>query len=155
MKKLVLLFAFVSLSVAAYAQDDEYYFNDRTHEIETIEINEAGMKNHPYGEDIARKFQLLKDTYTWRDLGDATNPTERTVVEKPVLYYSFKKVDKYLKKQVKSGALAQNDAKDALVAVLEIGFSIRHQNTIAFEQAIRAAKSGDKILAIYESVVLK
>ena len=154
MKKLIILFAFVGLTLAAYAQDDAYYFNDRSHEIETIEINEAGMKNHPYGEAIARKFQLLKDTYTWRDLGDATNPTERTVVEKPVLYYSFKKVDKYLKKQVKSGAIEKNDAMLALASVLDIGFSIRHQNTIAFEEAIRAAKSGDKILAIYENVVL-
>lgn len=157
MKRFALLIVFLGISLTGFAQDDEkyFYFQDRTHELETVEIDETGMRSHSFGVDIARKFQLMKDTYTWRDLGDATNPTERTVVEKSVIYYSFKKVDKFLKKEVKAGAMEESQAIELLTDILNKGYCMRFQNTVEFESALRDAKKGDQIMELYNSVVLR
>ena len=51
--------------------------------------NEMDIKQHFLGDDIATKFQLLKESYTYIEKDDISL-SEKTIVEKPSIYYSVK-----------------------------------------------------------------
>jgi len=155
MKKVLLLSAM--LFVASYsgiAQDaDVFSFNFIEDKIDDSSVDMGSLSDHYLGLDIAKKLQLIKDSYTWKEEGTPNSPTMKTVVEKPAIYYSLKKLDKYYKKAISKGEISEADAKDEFVKALDIALFIRYQETEAFESKLRELKEDSDIALLYTKKV--
>lgn len=157
MKRSLLAIAFIScfsfISFGQSADEDIFYFNFMEDKLDDSQVNEEYLSKHPFGIEVAKKLELLKDSYTWREEGTATMPVERTVVEKPAIYYSIKKLSNHYKKAVKKGQIDEETAKQELISAIEVCLFIRFQQTSEFEDKLRELKSTDDIAALYTKKV--
>ena len=93
-------------------------------------------------------MQLLRETYTYKSESVITNVTT-TEIEKPSIYYSVNKINKYLKKEVKKGGISEDEAKDILMKALIVTLNIRHQNTEKLEKELWSLKDPKEITNLY------
>jgi len=137
------------------SDEEKFFFNEVNieKELEKIEIVEAD--DHFLGKDITRKFELVKNTYTYIEKGSETSPGDKTVVQKPIIYYSLKKINRYYKKGLKKGYATEEEAKEMLNKVLDIAYTVFDQRTVKLEEAIKEARKPEPMLEVYNKVVLE
>ncbi|MEQ8687792.1 MAG: hypothetical protein RIE86_20975 [Imperialibacter sp.] len=151
---LLLATMFIGMSFSGYSQEsDVFSFNFVEDKLDDSSVNMAAVGSHYMGSDIAVKLELLKDSYTWKEEGTPNSPTTKTVVEKPAIYYSLKKLDKYYKKAIKKGDVTEEAARDEFVKALDIALFIRYQETAAFEDKLRELKEESDIALLYTKKV--
>lgn len=143
------------LPFAAHSQNEEgiYYFDYMDHRLEDPDIDEDYLKDHPLGRDVALRVEALRQKYTYKIEGSATAPQDRTIVEKPVLYYAILKLDSFYKKQAKKGGMDEGKAAEKLVYALDVAMLIRYQRTETLEKEIRKLKGGDQIAQFFDDKV--
>ena len=112
------------------------------------------LKEHFLGNQMAKKFGLLKSSYTWVEPASATSPTKTTIVEKPAIYYSVNKVNSYLKKTYKKGKISLENADRIMNAVLDKALIIRYQQTEQLESAIRKIKDPLDLIEFFDKSIL-
>ncbi|MFC2125312.1 hypothetical protein ACFLU5_10905 [Bacteroidota bacterium] len=151
----VVFLGLVSVVSAQAGAEDTFYFDNDLVDIKDLAINPNFISKHYLGEDIAVKMHLLKETYTYIERGDDLNPVDKTVVNKPTIFYSMKKLNNYYKKQIKKGTISKEDAKEKLDLYLDICLSIYLQSTDNFEEALRTSKGNDEIVGVFSRVILK
>ena len=100
----MLIVCFVALvwSISGYGQ--EFVFSYDMKETKEVEFIDR-ITPHFLGDDIATKIELLKESYTY-EIYNELSFTSQNVVEKSVIYFSMEKVEKWLKKKIKSGLLS-------------------------------------------------
>lgn len=134
--------ALLFISTTMFSQSFSFrYFEEET---KIAKENADFIEEHYLGFYIAQKMQLLKESYTYTEPPTATNPTPRTVVEKPAIYYSVKKVDNYLKRQIKSGDMSNDDALKIMDSVLKVALNVRNQETAKLEEILWNIKSQEE-----------
>lgn len=106
-------------------------------ELESISKEVAG--NHPFGEMIARKLFLLDKKYTSQVALAPGNPASKTVIKKPVIYESVKRIERDLKRSVKKGEISLNTAVSEFNIVLDVALNILTIDTKEFEDAIKSS----------------
>ena len=158
--KRVLLSAlvFVGLVPVVSAQagaEDTFYFDNDLANIKELQIDPDFISKHYLGKDIAIKMHLLKETYTYIERGDDLNPVDKTIVNKPTIFYSMKKLNNYFRKQIKKGNLSEEEVRVKMDHYLNICLSIYLQSTDNFEEALRSSKGQDEIDGIFSRVVLQ
>ena len=137
------------------AKEYKYCFRYLVDERSLYEIEDEELKSHPFGDYIARKFHMLKKSYTYIERATPTSPGEKTIVVKPSIYYSLQKLNKYFKKQVKDGIMTEEEARQELNQYLDIAISIVVENTESLESDLRKAKKPDEISKVFSMVVLE
>jgi len=145
---------FSAVSAQAGAEDTFYFDNDLVN-VKALNIDPNYITKHYLGEDIAIKMHLLKETYTYIERGDDLNPVDKTIVNKPAIFYSMKKLNNHYKKQIKKGTVSKEEAKEKLDHYLDICLSIYLQSTDNFEEALRTSKGNDELDGVFSRVVLK
>jgi hypothetical protein len=147
---LILVFAFY----AANAQDPEFRFRNNLADTirEKVDYSMAGP--HALGSDISRKLLLIQETYTHVQKGTLTAPGDKTIVKKPDIYYSVKKLNAYYKKAVKKGLVDQQVAVKNLTSALEKSYSIYYQDTRKFEEYLRTKKTPEDIQKAFDQITL-
>lgn len=155
MKKALLLLALVlGVVCSGISQDsDVFAFDFVEDKLDDSNLDLALVGDHYLGSEVAKKLALLKDSYTWREEGTANSPYSKTIVEKPAIYYSVKKLDKYYKKEIKKGNLSEDEARDQFIKSLDIALLIRYQQTEAFEDKLRELKEDSDIAQLYTEKV--
>lgn len=147
----LLMAGFVLLSLVSKGQET-FTFRYTMEEMNDVQ-DIIDLKKHYLGDDIARKFLLLKESYTYIER-DEIAQTEKTIVEKPSIYYSCKKVSKYMKKAIKKGTISEDEALAQLDNILNIALNIRYQETDKMEQILwDINKDPDQVIAFYSSKV--
>ncbi|GEM_PF-2728075 len=147
------LCSFICSSGYAQEEEDIYYFDYMDHRLEDPDIDEDYLKEHPFGKEVALRVEALRQRYTYRVEGSATVPQDRTIVEKPVLYYAMQKIDAYYKKQSKKGGMSADKAAEKLVYALDVAMLIRYQRTEALEKEIKKLKGGEEIAQFFNEKV--
>ncbi len=143
----------LTILLASYFGYGQEIFSFQYQQEEMAEVEtESNIKKHFLGDIIAYKMQLLRESYTYIEPPSATSPAEKIIVEKQPIFFSIKKLDKFLKKQVKSGTMSEEDAKNKLENALNVALNIRYQETDTFEDVLRKAKPND-LIAIYSDRV--
>ncbi len=144
-----------AMPFAAQSQNEEgvYYFDYMDHRLEDPDIDEDYLKDHPLGRDVALRIEALRQKYTYKVEGSATVPQDRTIVEKPFLYYAILKLDSFYKKQAKKGGMDEGKAAEKLVYALDVAMLIRYQRTETLEEEIRKLKGGDEIAQFFDDKV--
>ena len=155
MKKLVIkviaLICLFTLFNYAEAQDK---FEFRYTQEEQVKVQlPYEVRSHFLGDEIAEKFQLLKESYTTLEINSIAK-TENMVVEKSSIFYSCKKVSKYLKQGVKKGEISIDEARKQMSDILTIALNIRYQETSQIEKILwDINKNPEQVLAFYQEKV--
>jgi hypothetical protein len=109
---------------------------------------------HFLGDQIAKKIYILEDLYSYTEPISPGNSATKTLYRKPVIYFSVKKIEKYLKKSLKKGEITMEDATARFNRVLDIAINIKNKNTDKLEEALNSANDASDLLLIYSRVRL-
>lgn len=148
-------FTLYSQSEKNYSPDAEFKFHKQLDNGKEVEIVDQLLSDNYLGESIARKYYILQKLYTYEEEGSATSPVTKTIVEKPSVYYSLKKLNRYYKKMVKKDRMERDKAVEELKHFLNIGISIVYQPTKEFEEYLDDHRKPEEIVEAYSNVVLE
>lgn len=137
----VAYFSFASIS------QDEYARN--------ISADLAGT--HFLGDAIAKKFYLFKTTYSYKEAIAPGSFATKTIFRKPEIFRSVKKIDSYLKDEVKKGLMTVEEARKEYDKVLEVALNVISEDTGKFEYRLSSVNgNAAKLLKIFvDEVELK
>lgn len=148
----------LGLFLIPFAKSQEinsFSFNNNVKLLDVSQINPADVKSHKLGDDIAKKMVLLDDAYTKIEKAGPTSPVDKTIIRKPVIYNSIKKLNKYYLKGVKKSEIDTATAYEQFIHCLDVAIIIAHQNTSAFEENLKKIKDPQQIYSTYKSVDLE
>ncbi|WP_422361858.1 hypothetical protein [Reichenbachiella sp.] len=145
------LLVFINYSTSlAQSQVFEFQYQE-------MELDEAYIESlspHRFGPPFTNMMQLLKEYYIYEETSKVSGTTTK-FIQKPPIYYSVKKTNKYVLKALKKKLVTEEQAKSDLELVLKIALNIRHQNTVEFEDVLYKIKDAEDIISFYqENVVL-
>jgi hypothetical protein len=122
------------------------------YELENVSNEQAG--NHPFGETIAKKLYLFDEKYTSQAALAPGNPALKTVIKKPVIYESVRRIEKDLKRSVRKGAITLNTASNEFSIVLDVALNILTTDTKEFEIALESSGSTGSMIEIFTKRVI-
>jgi hypothetical protein len=129
----------------------DYYVPSIGDQLKAISPELAG--NHTFGVNIARQLYLLESTYTYKVPVSPGNPTLKTIIQKPVIYSAVYKIEKQLRKDVKSKKIDINTASLELGKVLETAICIFNQETKTLEDKIYNVKDNSELIEIFTNEI--
>jgi hypothetical protein len=125
----------------------EFTAYSRDYELDNITTEMAG--EHPFGDQISKKVYLLESKYTSEVALIPGNPQTKTVIQKPVIYETVKRIEKQLKKSVKKEELSVSDAAYTFNKVLDVALNTLTANTERFESAIESLDETDAKIDLF------
>jgi hypothetical protein len=142
------------------AQEDStdgkiYKFRDNLAYYTNVTIDVDEVESHYLGQQIAEKMYLLKDAYTSVQQATPTSPSEKTIVEKPTIYYAVNKLNRKYKREIRKGHIEEHQVKENLSGVIIKALSLLHAETEAFEAELKKAKSPAEIMLVFNKVVVE
>jgi len=160
MKKGLLLVCFLMIAALGVNGSDnvdnqKFVFYKQLDNVNEVDVIEQFVSRNYLGDQIAKKFYILQELYTYEEPGTATSPGTKTIVEKPAIYYSLKKLNKHYKKVVKKGEMTEGEAVNEFEHFLNIGISIVYQPTEDFEEFLSSNRKPEEIVEAFSNVVLK
>ncbi len=156
MSKTLSFFALLFVSLAVFGQKEEkFVFANTLSDTVHVKIDYSLAGRNYFGDAVARKLYLLEETYTYIEKGTPMSPSDKTIVQKPVIFYAEKKLVKYYKSQVKKGHLDKAAAEAKLIRDLDIGYAIYSQDTDKFEEYLRNHKKPADIADAFDKIELK
>ena len=150
MKKILLLVIGIVVCGVSFSQGT-FNFRDRSDEMET-EVPEYAS-DHYLGDQFTQKFYALKEKYVWKPLASPTTPNPASVTEKPSIYNSLKKLDRYYKKQLKKGNASEDEVRENLSKAVAVCYSVRYAETEELEKILWKTKDVNEIEEIFTEKV--
>lgn len=150
---ILVLLGICSTSFSQSGELDSFYFRAMEEKLNASDVDPSYIRNHFLGEKIAKKMFLVKEGYTWVEEGSATSPTSKTYIDKPAIYNSIRKLEKYYKKGIKSGNISKNQATIEFGKILDIVIYIRNQETEKFEAVLDDLKEENQIASLFTEKV--
>lgn len=123
-----------------------------------INENEADKSgNHDFGKRIAGLKTLMDKYYITKEDVIPGDPMMRTIVLNPNIYYTVRKIEKYLKKEVRNGGITTEDASLEMEHVLKVSLSvINSEEVTSFEAALnKNKKSIEAQIELFQQVKLQ
>jgi hypothetical protein len=154
MRKLFSIALFLCVFSGIYAQQPDFLFANNLKDTLSAKVDYAYAGTHILGTQVARKLLLLHETYTYVESGTLTAPGDKTIVKKPDIYYSIKKLNNYYKKAVKKGIIDQKQAAKNLTSAIDKSYSMFYEDTQKFEEYVRAQKKPEDIQKAFDQVKL-
>jgi hypothetical protein len=131
-----------------------YKFKAYSNEYELENISGEIAGNHPFGETIAKKLYLFDEKYTSQVALAPGNPALKTVIKKPVIYQTVKRIERDLRRSVKKGEVSLATASGELNTVLDVALNILTTNTTEFERAVESAGTTDSKIELFTKRVI-
>ncbi len=147
MKKVLLTIMLLAILGVSYGQEPSFRFADKSGEME-VDVPEYASQ-HYLGQEFTQKFYALKEKYVYKPQASFNSPNPASITEKPSIYNSLKKLDRYYKKQLKKGSLKEEEVKAALSKALAVGYSVRYADTEDLEKILWKTKDVAEIEKIF------
>ncbi|MGM9712866.1 MAG: hypothetical protein ACI3Y5_01950 [Prevotella sp.] len=113
-------------------------------------------EQHPLGKVVSDKWNTFIANYTCVydvEVGLSGSATE---IRKPAVFKAVGRADKYIRKQVRDGAMGRETAVAIMTHILDCANVICFDDeTAAFEAYVRKAKTGQDVVDAFASVELK
>jgi hypothetical protein len=122
-------------------------------EVNTIPAELAG--DHPFGQIIAKKCYLLEKKYTYQVAITPGNPAVKTVIKKPVIYESVRRIEKDLKKSVRKDEISVSEATVSFEKILDVALSILNLDTKDFEKVLSSCESTRSKIELFTNTRIK
>ena len=152
---MILLVSFFSLCKTYAQESPSFEFEEKSDMLDVSEVDPVDIRKHILGDEIAKKMVLFSDVYTTVEPASPTSPVEKTVIRKPNIYNSVKKLSKYYSKLVKKSQIDSVDAFEKFSHCIDVAISIAYQNTTMFESELKKTKGPEDIYKLFASVVLE
>lgn len=109
-----------------------------------------------FGQRVACLKTLVEKYYISKEEIVPGHPAMRTMIRKPNIYNTVRKVEKHLKKEVKKGNLSLQQATNELTHVLEVAISaVDEPDTHSFESSLNESKgSVNEQINVFKQVKL-
>lgn len=148
MKRVLLIMISVLVYGTSLAQEQNLFkFRDKSDEM-TAKVPDY-VTDHYLGPKFTEKFYALKEKYVWKPSATATSPNPAQVVEKPSIYNSLKKLDRYYKKQWKKGNTSEDEIRKNLSRAVAVCYSVRYEDTGDLEKVLWKTKDISEIEKIF------
>ena len=146
-----LMFSFGSL----HSQENQkFIYYDNLNDTLSLKLDYAYAGNHFLGNQIANKFYRFQQTYTYIEKGSPSSPSDKTIVQKPVIFYAVNKLNPYFKNEIKKGVISKEEATKHLGRILDLAYVIFHQNTVDFEAYLRGHKKPADTIRAFDMIEL-
>lgn len=135
--KRIIIFTLVSLlSYALLPAQEKVQFTFRSHlnDEEYKKPYDQSMGSSILGTEVARKMYIVRNTFTYVEEPTPTSPTPKTIIRKPRIYNSVKKLVSYYEKMAKKGLMPVEQAAANATLVLDKAYSAFYGNSDNFEQ---------------------
>ncbi|MBP1618475.1 MAG: hypothetical protein H6Q14_2302 [Bacteroidetes bacterium] len=114
------------------------------------DITNDMIDNHVFGEDIAKMQYSFNKYYCSKEPVAPGNFATKTIIKKPDIFHSVKKIESFLKNQYKKGEITLAMAHDEYSKVLDTALNVVDENTGDFENRLNSAKGkAEVLLSIY------
>lgn len=143
----------VGVMLGQAGDPEKYYFRDHKPSILNENVDHGLITDHYLGDDIALKMHVLKVMYTYILTDD--QGMSKTVVRKPAIFHSIKKINLIYKRQLKKGDITEQEARQKLDDTLNVGMAIYAQETDNIESVLRLSRDQASIEEVYSKVVLQ
>ncbi|WP_420581765.1 hypothetical protein [Reichenbachiella sp.] len=151
MKKTILYFSIFLNYTTALSQPEIFEF-----QYQEMELDEAYIESlspHQLGEPFTNMMQLLKEYYIYEETSKISGQTTK-FIQKPAIYYSVKKANKYALKAMKKKVISEEQARTELERVFTVALNIRHQNTEELENVLYKIKDAERIIEYYQKNIV-
>lgn len=157
MKKLfIFLLLFIGGFSISIAQDKQTYeFRNQLRDTSNLNLDYSLMGSHFLGNNIARRMYRFEKTYTFQIAPTAMSPGTKTVVNKPTIYYTVNRLNKYFRNGVRKNKIETSDAIVRISEILDLAFVIYSQDTEEFEAYLKKNKSPEHAENAFNMIVLK
>lgn len=96
---------------------------------------------HEFGQRVACLKTLMENHYITKEDVIPGDPMMRTIVLKPNVYYTVRKIEKYLKKEVRNGDITAKEASSEMEHVLKVALCVIDEEEMSsFEIALNKNK---------------
>ncbi len=133
-----------------YADHELKYIEDQFDEIDL-----SLVRKHKLGEEVALYLHLLDQEYTYVTEAAPGSFSGRMVIQKPTIYNSINRIDKYFRKQIRKGLATEEQARNELIRTAEIALILLHKDSSEFEKALEKSKTDEKLLSLYSRIKIK
>lgn len=120
---------------------------------ELEDINTALIRRHRLGEEIAKRLHLFEKLYTHESKSPGAF-SSRQIIEKPVIYNSINKIEKYFKKQVRKDQIAKTNAAGDFKSILEKALLLYYEDTKELESILSNRESIEKQITVFNNITL-
>jgi len=131
-----------------------FYAGDDLEKLESkvAEISESTNNRHKLGPEIADLLYLFDEEFT-----DITEPAPgsfsgRLIIQKPVIYNSIYKLEKYYKTGIRKGLISREEGVQSLAIYIKYSLIVLNRNSTSLETALESAESEEEILNIYGKI---
>lgn len=157
MRKLLFFSLIIIYStIFSFSQDTvSFVFSKPKIQIDTSLVTEDVVEEHYLGENVASRWYHVKKLYSYIEKGTPTSPGDKTVIKRPNIYYSLKKIDKNFKKKIKKSLMTNDEAKDLLLNYLNIASYLYYCDTKDIENALKKADEPEDMEKIFQRVKFK
>lgn len=104
-------------------------------EMNAITADVAGK--HFLGSEISRQLYLFNEYYTYKVPLSPGNPSTKTMIRKPLIYSTVRKIERGLKKDLAKNRITDTTAREEFSKVLEVAICIVDLNTDELEKEIK------------------
>jgi hypothetical protein len=146
---------------ASYPEDEinPYTFNANVYSYTHLEedlrdVDESFIRSHPIDIEVAKRLHLFEEQYSiYSEAAPGAYSGQKTI-QKPILYSSVYRIDKYFRKQLRTGSIDIDAAKHEMCTILDTAIILLHYDTHDFEQALRKSRSADEMVTLFKYVQL-
>jgi hypothetical protein len=117
-------------------------------------IDSENIRRHALGEDVAKRVHLFEKTYTYVSEAVPGSFSGKLVIQKPAIYSSMMKLDKYFTRLEKKGTVSQEEAVKSYSHFLEVALILYYANTAEFEEELKRAPDDEALADLFRSVEL-
>lgn len=117
---------------------------DQSSYLNQIDKKEAGK--HFLGEYVAKKQLLLNNRYGYKEPIAPGSSATKIIYRKPDIYFSVKKIEKHLKKELAKNSLSVDEAIRLYDKVLDVALNILDEDTTSFERRINSVNRDPALL---------
>lgn len=149
--------ALLLIAFAVRAQDQKpevLYFENRV-AAAFASFKDISPQSHFLGDDFGRKYAVFNDMYIYTVSGQVYQTGQQVVVDKPIIFNSVKKTNRYYRTQLRKHQITEEEARAKVNHLLDVAISVYSQSTDALEGQLRGKKKQDEIARVFEQVVLR
>lgn len=112
-------------------------------------------EDHEFGEKVACLKVLMDKYYITKEEIVPGDPMMRTIIKKPNVYNTTRKIEKFLRKEVSKGKMDISKAKSEYTHVLEVAIALLEEDSHSFEKSLDSSKKDiDQQLTLFNQVKL-
>lgn len=137
---------------------NHFVFNvyEDPHELEEVlnAIDISSIRNHYMGNKVAKRFHLFEDYYAYYSEPAPGAFSGRKIIQKPVIYSSIYKIEKYLKKQMRQGKINKDYGSDEMTRYLDFALLLVHADTTELEEELKSTESPEALMKVFNRITI-